>query len=250
MAKNTLTLKLQGSVPLAEFAEAMGHFSALVEALTDDVGGTTDVEWEISKLEAGSATAVIIGRSPYEDVIEKVVQAYEIIGSAIKGNKPIPYSENIAKEARSITGLLNGKITAVEFVTDEMISTIDKPFIYDEPLQREYSFGSISGTVETLSKRGKMRFVLYDSMFDRAVTCYLKHGQEQFMLDAWDKRVFVAGQVYREPLTGRPTDVREINYIQVLPENQTDFMSLAGIIPWSSGDENPEEAIRRLRDAE
>lgn len=127
MAKNTLTLKLQGSVPLAEFAEAMGHFSALVEALTDDVGGTTDVEWEISKLEAGSATAVIIGRSPYEDVIEKVVQAYEIIGSAIKGNKPIPYSENIAKEARSITGLLNGKITAVEFVTDEMISTIDKP---------------------------------------------------------------------------------------------------------------------------
>jgi hypothetical protein len=248
--KNTLTLKLQGNVPLAEFAKAMGHFSALVEALTDDVGGTTDVEWEISKLEAGSATAVIIGRSPYDDVIEKVVQAYEIIGSAIKGDKPIPYSETIAREARSITGLLNGKITAVEFVTDEMISTIDKPFLFDETIKREYSFGSISGTVETLSKRGKMRFILYDSLFDRAVNCYLQNGQEQLMLDAWDKRVHVAGQIYREPSTGRPTDVREISYIQVLPENHLDFMSLAGIIPWNNGDEYPEETIRRLRDAE
>lgn len=250
MPNNTLTLKLQGEVPLAEFAKAMGHFSALVEALTDDVGGNTDVEWEIVKLEAGSATAVIIGKSPYEEVVEKVVQAYEIIGAAIKNNKPIPYSENISREARSIAGLLNGKIKKVEFVTQQATAIVDTPFIYIEPLDREYSFGAISGTVETLSKRGKVRFILYDNLFDRAVNCYLKSGQEHLMLDAWDKRVLVAGQVFRDPNTGRPTDVREINYVQVLNEDQSNFMSLAGIIPWRDGDEYPEETIRRLRDDE
>lgn len=250
MAKNTLTLKLQGEVPLAEFAKAMGHFSALVEALTDDVSGTADIEWEISKLEAGSATAVIIGRSLYEGSVEKVVQAYEIIGSAVKNKKPIPYSDNIIKEAHALTSLLNGKIKAVEFVTDDLITSIDKPIELIETVQKEYSFGVVSGTVETLSKRGKLRFILYDSLFDRAVNCYLSAGQEHIMLDAWDKRIFVAGQVYRDYETGRPTDVREINYIQPISDVQVDFMSLAGIIPWSDGDEYPEEVIRRLRDAE
>lgn len=249
MSKNSLTLTLKGDVPLAEFAKAMGHFSALVELLTADVGGNTDVEWEISKLEAGSATAVIVGRSPYEEVVERVVQAYEIIGTAIKNKKPIPYSENIAKEAKSITSLLNGKIRSVEFTTDEISTAIDQPTLVDEPMQREFSFGVVSGTVETLSKRGKMRFVLYDAIFDRAVNCYLRAGQEHLMLDAWDKRIFVAGQVYREPVTGRPTDIREINYIQLIPDSQIDLMSLVGIIPWSDGDEYPEETIRRFRDA-
>jgi hypothetical protein len=250
MPKNTLTLKLQGNIPLAEFAQAMEHFSALVDALTDDVVGKSNVEWEITKLEAGSATAVIIGKSPFDDAVERVVRAYEVVGSAIKHKKPIPYSENISKEARALTSLINGKIKAVEFVTDNESSLIDKPLAYDEAFSREYSFGAISGTVETLSKRGKIRFVLYDSLFDRAVNCYLGTGQESLMLDAWDKHVFVAGQVYRDPNTGRPTDVREINYIQVLRDGQLDFMSLAGIIPWNNGDEYPEEAIRRLRDAE
>lgn len=249
MSKNSLTLKLQGDVPLAEFAKAMGHFSVLVEELTGEVGGTSEIEWEIARLEAGSATAVIISKSPYEDVIEKVVRAYEVIGNAIQSNKPIPYSEKVSKEARSIAGLLNGKIKSVEFVTENSSSVIDKPIFFDEQIPREYSLGSVSGMVETLSKRGKMRFVLYDSLFDRAVNCYLRAGQENLMLDAWDKRVFVAGHIYRDPITGRPTDIREISYIEVLPDSQIDLLSLAGIIPWHDGDEYPEETIRRFRDA-
>jgi hypothetical protein len=250
MSRNTITLSLTGDVPLAEFAKAMGHFSALVDALTDNIGRTTDIEWEISKLEAGSATAVIISRSPFEDAIEKVVRAYEIIGTAIKDNKPIPFPEPIAKEAKAITGLLNGKIKTVEFITDEIISSIDRPLDFEDQLQRAYSFGTVSGTVETLSKRGRIRFILYDFLFDRAVNCYLIAGQEHLMLDAWDKRVRVAGQVYRDPITGRPMDVRDINYVQILDDTQIDFMSLAGIIPWKAGDEYPEETIRRIRDAE
>ncbi len=250
MAKDTLGLTLQGDIPLAEFAQAMRHFASLVEALTNEVGEHAEIEWEIAKLESGSATALIIGRSVNQTAIEKVVKAFEIIGGSIQNDEPIPYPEPIAREARAITGLLNGKITSVEFKTEEFGVSIDRPIELQEITSGEFSFGTVTGTVETLSKHGKMRFVLYDTLFNRAVDCYLQKGQEDLMLDAWDKRVRVAGQIYRDPISGRPVDVRDIKYIEPIKESSIDLMSLVGIIPWKEGDEYPEEAIRRLRDAE
>jgi hypothetical protein len=252
MTNNTLALTLTGEVPLAEFAEAMGHFSSLINALTNEIGEEAEIEWEISRLEAGSATAVIIGRSTDASAIEKIIRAYEVIGNAIHNEEPIPYSEPIAREAIAITGLLNDKIKSVEFKTEGFAAAIDKPVsikIDDEPIT-DYSFGTVTGMVETLSKRGKMRFVLYDSLFDRAVECFLGKGQEHLMLDAWDKRILVAGRVVRDPINGRPTNVHDINYIEVQEESPIDFESLAGILPWKEGDEYPEVTIRRMRDGE
>ncbi|MCG2769822.1 MAG: hypothetical protein ABIK79_02400 [Chloroflexota bacterium] len=59
MSRDTLTLVLSGEVPLAQFAEAIGHFADLVKALSTEVAGPAGVEWEISDLDTGSATAVI-----------------------------------------------------------------------------------------------------------------------------------------------------------------------------------------------
>ncbi len=250
MAKDTLGLTLRGDVPLAEFAEAMRHFASLVEALTSEVGEHAEIEWEIAKLESGSATAVIIGRSTDQLAVEKVVKAYEVIGGAIQNNRPIPYPERIAREARAITALLNGKITSVEFQTQDFGVSVDQPVELQEIVSGEYSFGIVSGKVETLSKHGKMRFVLYDTMFNRAVDCYLQKGQEDMMLDVWDKRVRVAGQVSRDAGTGRPMAIHNISYIDAIPESSVNLASLVGIIPWHEGDENPEDAIRRLRNAD
>lgn len=226
----------------------MGHLTSLIDLLSVEVGDKAEIEWEISKLEGGSATAVIIGKSFNEEAVEKVVQAYEIIGSAISKKHPIPYSYPIAKEARAITSVINGRIRSVE-LQKEIIDY----YINDDisEYEAEFTIGTVTGWVETLSKRGRMRFILYDTLFDRAVNCYLSQDQEKFMLDAWDKRISVAGKVFREPETGRPIEVRDINYIDIKPEIiPGSFFNVEGIIPWKDGDEYPEDIIRRLRDAE
>lgn len=250
--KNTISLKLIGDVSLSDFSEVMGHLSSLIDNLTFDVGEKAEIEWEIARLEGGSATAVIVGKSFDEEAIIKVVQAYEVIGEAIANDTPIPYAEPIAKEARAITGVLNGKITSLKMSTDEFEAFIDHSVeTENEEKEQDFTFGTITGWVETLSKRGQMRFILYDTLFDRAVECHIAKDQEHLLLEAWDKKITVAGKVYRDPETGRPFKVRDINYIEVKREVPPgSFMDAEGVVPWKDGDEYPEEIIRRYRDAQ
>jgi len=194
---------------------------------------------------------VIIGKSTDEVAVEKVVHAYEVIGKSIEERDPIPYSREISRHARAITEVLNGKITSIEMMTDDFDAQIIEAHTYEEELKSDFTFGTVTGKVETLSKRGKMRFVLYDTLFNKAVNCYLALNQEHLMLDAWDKRIMVSGKIFRDPITIRPVAVRDINYLEIMKESQPGaILQVKGILPWREGDEFPEVIIRRYRDAQ
>ena len=62
------------------------------------------------------------------------------------------------------------------------------------------SIGAITGRVQTLSNRAGLRFNLYDTLFDKAVACYLALGQEEFMREAWGQRDRVSIKTDRSPL--------------------------------------------------
>ena len=53
--KDTLTLKLNGQVPLSDFAQAVGRFSAWVNALSSEISGN-HIDWEI--ISAGKVEAL------------------------------------------------------------------------------------------------------------------------------------------------------------------------------------------------
>jgi hypothetical protein len=251
MAKDTITLILSGDVPLATFAETMGRFSALVQQLSDEVVGEGEIEWQISHLEGGSATASVRGIYHQAADIERVVRAYGIVGTSLEQNQPIPYSEEVARQAMAITSILDGKVTSVKFVTEDHTASISKPFIEEhEDIDRRYSFGTVTGVIETISLRGQLKFTLYDSLFDRAVACYLDREQQERLRDAWGKQVSVTGWIFRDPDTGRPTAVHGIKGIAILDEVAPgSFERARGVIPWREGDDLPEVVIRRVRDA-
>jgi hypothetical protein len=109
--------------------------------------------------------------------------------------------------------------------------------------------GLLEGEVQTLSKRGRLRFTLYDSIFDRAVHCYVTPDQEDTMRSAWGRRVVVAGQITRDPATGRPTSIiriREVDLVEVPPVGS--YRRARGAVR-SASEEKPEDTIRRMRDA-
>ena len=79
MAKDTLTLALNGDVSLEDFSKAIQQFSNLVSSLHDDVAKESSIEWFIENLEAGSAIATVKGIGEEESdaqAIEQVVDAY------------------------------------------------------------------------------------------------------------------------------------------------------------------------------
>ena len=115
--RDTLTLALNGEVPLSEFAKAIGHLNDLVRALSNELVTDTAVEWLIENLESGSAIATVRGYSDTPEAVSKVVQAYEIVGVHLQSNTPIPYSGRVSESAHALTKVLNGQITSLRFET-------------------------------------------------------------------------------------------------------------------------------------
>lgn len=248
MSRDTLTLKLNGEVPLSDFAQAVGRFSALITALSSEISGN-HIEWQIVGLQSGSATAIVRGFYSNIDIVEKVVEAYSVVGEALENKKPVPYSASVANEAYALTTIISGKITGIQLITDNRQSHISEPVHSEQEAKKMGSIGTITGLVETLSMHKNLRFILYDATFDRAITCYIDKDQEDRMRNLWGKQVSVTGRILREPFSGKPTEIRNIKKITILSDKSSEVHKRAkGAIPWQDGDLLPEQIIRRIRD--
>jgi hypothetical protein len=248
---NTLTLRLEGDVPLELFATAMRNFSELVVQLSNSVAIDAKIEWIIEDLRAGSAAATIVGMSHEADAIASVVAAYEAVGVALEMNTPIPYNDKVQRAAKGITSVLNGKITSISFETATADATIVSAAVEkkDKPKNR-YTYGTVKGDVETLSRRRGFKFTLYDTLFGKAVNCYFTAAQEDIVRNIWGKRVIVSGKIGRDT-EGRPQVVREIHDVrEVVPSAPGSYSKARGILSSVAGGERAEDIIRRVRDGE
>jgi len=251
MTSDKLTLRLNGEIPLELFSQAINNLNILIKALSNEIDSKADIEWEIIELESGSATTVIEGKSTDIETVEKIIAAYAAIGAALQNNRPIPYPNKIVKKAKAITNILNGKISSIEFITDKdtfhITSSSEKAI--DET--KVFTAGAINGHVETLSSRKNLRFILYDALFDRAVTCFFDEELSNIVRDIWGKYVRVTGMIMRDIKTARPLEIHNIKEIIKLPDPvHGSFKSVRGLLPWKPGDELSDQTIRRLRDEE
>lgn len=247
---DTLTLKLTGDVSLKDFATAVSSFRQLVEALARDLAPKSNIDWIVYDLAPGSAVATVKGIGPPEPV-RSIVGAYEKVGVALEQHAPIQeYSRKVRRSAENLLSILNDRIDSIVFETPDRESIIRKR--HAEPLQLPSAlagaYGALEGQVETLSRRRGLRFVLYDELFDSAVSCYLSESHEDIMRDAWGKRVVVEGWIRRDPETGRPVSVRRIDKVTVQEaESPVGFRRARGVLATES-EVLPEEMLRRVRD--
>lgn len=250
---DTVTLELQGHVSLEQFADAVARFQRLVLALSQE--SNAKVRWEIEALEAGSATVTSRGvpeNGTVPDRVEQVVRNYLEVGQALEAHTTVPYSPRVTKEASGLAALLRSGVEGVRFETAESEATVREiapPVQAATPERRQHeSFGAVSGRVQTLTSRSRLRFTLYDRLYDRAVSCYLAEGRESLMREMWDKLATVEGVLTRDARSGRPLAVRNITRVTRVEEAAPqDYIKARRVLPLGPGDPSPEEAIRRLR---
>jgi hypothetical protein len=262
MAQDTVTVVLSGEVSLDNFAEAIVHWKGLIDSLADEVLRGKPVRWVVSHLEAGSAIATVRGIPQGDaapDDVERVTRAVLRVGQALESNEPIPFSQRVRTEAQALVSVLNGEIDSIRFETAEADATITSTSwpkaVAAEPAVEPIgwhgtAYGAVEGRVQTLTNRGSLRFTLYDTLHDRAVSCYLVERQQEIMRGSWGKRAVVEGWVTREPATGRPVTVRQVSAVTILPEEDPSaFQQARGALTGTGNTELPEITIRRLRDA-
>ncbi|MDX6690175.1 MAG: hypothetical protein QOG15_1632 [Solirubrobacteraceae bacterium] len=255
MALDTVTLALEGdAVTLEQFARAVEGFAHLVRLLSNDAKAP-GLGWEIADLEYSSAitTARVAALNGYEPgQVEHVVRAYLEIGQSLQRGHTIPYGEKIREQADAIVRVLDEGVRAVRFETAEADATIVVASDAGKTaaLEPTSAYGAVTGRIQTLSSRSRLRFTLYDKRHDRPVSCYLVDGSEDLMRDAWDRMASVEGVVTRDAITGRPLSVRKIRNVELLHEGHpSDYRAARAAIPRRTDVPRAEVRIRRSRDA-
>jgi hypothetical protein len=256
---DTLTLVLDGTVTLDEFAHAVSDLRGLVGALADEVAPESRIIWLIEDLSSGSAISTIRGRGRPQ-AVGSVVGAYERVGAALERAEAIPFSTRVQKHAVAISELLNGRgrggIESIRFETARADATIRHPSTAGAGMSgvaevaRKYpgALGAVEGIVETLSSRGGLRFTLYDMVHNKPVSCYLKPGYEEIMRELWGKRAMVTGNVNRDALSGRPISIRQVTEaLAVTERNVGDWRKAKGILAGVFAD-SAEALVRAGRD--
>ena len=245
MPRTTITFEVGGRIDIKQFEEGIIAFRRLVSALT----GSRKVDWVISDLQPGSAIATLEGECDNPQITERIVREYELIGESLQKQKDIRASKRVKSAVNAVVNLTS-LVEYVRFETSESNYTVFASRITPIESGTTDAIGSVTGTVQILSNRGSLRFNLYDTIFDKAVSCYLSSGQEQLMREVWGQRATVSGRVTRDAETGRPITIRQIMSVEALEEQSLEsFREARGAVPWVPGDQLPEEAIRRLRDA-
>lgn len=250
MVTHTLTFALGGRVEIGQFQEGITRFQRLVTALTPKQG----VKWVVADLQAGSATITLAAETATPDTVakaEQVVADFDSIGKALESHAPLSYSLRSQRVQKAVAGLQTLAHT-MEYVR---LETPQGDYIVPGqngvgpiPALR-VSIGAITGRVQTLTNRGRLRFNLYDHIHDKAVACYLQSGQEELMRAAWGRRARVSGTVSRNADLGLPVAVRQILKVEVLAEPTTgSYQQARGALAGLPGDEKPEAVIRRLHD--
>jgi hypothetical protein len=249
MASQSVTLILDGTPTIVDYASALNGLADLLSAIAKRVVPDVDIAWEVETLDASSAVTTLRGLAGEPSAVERVADEYLVVGKELQSAPVVPLYE---KPTQLIRSVLNGRVPAIKFETaddDVTIATDDLPAPQVAPAQLPM-YGAIEGRVQTLSNRGGLRFSLYDLLYNKAVSCYLTEGNEETMRDAWGRVALVEGLVKRDPGTGRPTVVRQVSRVTIRPEALPEaWRDVEGVLSkWA--DEPAEVTIRRLRDAE
>ena len=245
MPHDTITFELGGRVAIDKFNDGIALLQRLVTALSQNRG----VTWFVEDLQTGSTITTLRGEANDLGIVEQIVRDYAEVGSALERREAPPYSPQVNQAARAIQSFAES-IEYVRFETPEADYTIRGNGRVPQDRVLWTSLGAVAGRVQTLSNRGTLRFTLYDTVHDRAISCYLQQGQEELMREAWGRRVAVSGTISRARPLGRPVAVRNILGIDILEDiAKGSYRHAGGAVLWQEGDKTPEEVIRDLRDA-
>ena len=247
MNDDTLTMEMEGSIGLSDFAKALDALQEIVEGLNTELAPKTRVSWVIDDLEAGSAVANIRGTNGSPEIVALIRAAYENMGRALESGEQVPYSPSVQKAADKLMGLIDGTVKQIrlrtamcEAVLTARAQSLPRP-------QIRVAMGAVKGTVQTISTRRGTHCVIYDALFDQPIRCICSPEHERALLLAFGKRVIVEGRIKRAIGTGRPVSISDISGIEILPE-PPDFRLARGVLPMAPNAEPSEVVIRRLRD--
>ena len=223
--RDNITLDFDGPVVTPEmFRRIVSAFVELLISVTDKAAeGGKKTTWDM----AVSAGSRLLVARPVADAATRATTA-RVIKAIPEGLRqiekvtlvPPKYFDNRALHAaREIAALSDGKLSYVKVQTKSGPITMSRQALrtLDSLLHGQHqALGSVEGKLQTITERGTLQFVVFDSLYDKGVNCFIDEDLVHEAVSAFGKRVIVTGMVQYEQ-GGRPVSIR-VDEIRVLKE--------------------------------
>lgn len=235
-----LTLELDGGdVTPERFQKAVRAFFGMLNEITRAVcEGSAQVQWRV-QVKSGSN---LVGVNPQPGFPSAVVGNIAKIlhrglaGLEHDGLEPRNFSEAAIRHARDLGDVMSGAVrdnlTVRIWERHNSIALTTRLAKATERYLTEAfeDHGSIDGKLQTLSERGAMRFVVYDTLTDRGIPCFIEPEQLAVAMQHFRARVEVYG-IIRYRADGLPMNIR-VEDIVPFParSNIPSFRDMRGIL--------------------
>lgn len=200
---DTIQVKLVGKLTPDKFLEGAKEFFSLVQGVAKNVTNAP-VDWTV-EVEKSSAIVRLRIVNPSTDSQESLKVVCRGIKALRSGSRmmPVGFTRNEVHAARRLARLTDGG--DLQSVT---IQNGDAPELLQESVaqtaeailegQSQTAFGSVEGTILTLSAKQGLICTLHDPIHQREITCYLitDEAQETAHKAYPKKRVIVSGLIH------------------------------------------------------
>jgi hypothetical protein len=222
---NSVTLDFDGTVVTPDtFRRLVSAFVDLLSAVTEKAAGTGKrTVWNMA-VSKGSrlliATAVADRKT--EAVAEKVIRAIpDGLRRLEKGTPvaPIYFDQRALRAARELASIpKERKLTYVKFVAAGPPVPVSQRSADTavKLLGQHQALGTVEGKLQTISERGTLQFVVFDSLYDKGINCFMDEQIMEQAMQAFRKRVAVTGMVQYDQ-ESRPVSIR-VDTIQVFKD--------------------------------
>jgi hypothetical protein len=262
MSEGQLTIQLTGTAETISVASFLSVIDSAVDLLQDIDAAMSrkrkgTVSWSIAAASMSSPLQVTIaGTSEAEPVMVDEIIRFSMEGlrrlEADGQVAPTYFTDETLEDAKELVSVLNADIARIRFTapsvepvtpTQRVAASVDELL----PVERE-ELGTFVGVLETLTVRGKTRFMIWDVITGTRIECLIPRQKLDEAHRAFNKRVAVYGLV-RYARTGKPKSI-QVRDLRV--KRGWDDMVRAADLPVIdiTRGVDPTEYVRRLRDEE
>lgn len=214
--ENSITLDFDGPVVTPDtFRRLVSAFVDLLNAVTDKAAGTgRKTVWDMtvstgSRLFIARAVADQRTTATTQRVIAAIPDGLKRLekGAAVS---PAYFDQRALRAARELASIpKQRKLTYIRFRAEGP----DVPLSQRSAdtavklLGQHQSLGTVEGKLQTISERGSLQFVVFDSLYDNGVNCFMDEQLMDVAKEAFRKRVAVTGMVQYDQ-ESRPVSIR------------------------------------------
>ena len=211
-----LTLELgPGKVPYRDFQQIVRAFTGLLSEISEEACGDPNaVRWEISVSEGSVLIAADLPAATDTDVVSRIRE------TVLEPPGRIRRSLHRFPRAVPATRLLTGADRR-DILAENRQETDRHPSQIAE-------YGTVEGTLDTLSARGRFHFTISEPIWNLAVQCTVPDDLIESMHGMWRQRVAAHGLVHYDR-EGLPTSIRA-EEVELFPYDESPIGNYRGLL--------------------